>query len=66
MKERLYLYRGNANTDRQLIPQGIGMLLTRSWAGKVADRDGPRTIMLFSLTITAIGTLPFAFCERHR
>jgi len=44
-----------------LIPQGIGMLLTRSWAGRVADRDGPRTIMLFSLAVTATGTLPFAF-----
>ncbi|MEA4933014.1 MAG: MDR family MFS transporter [Lawsonibacter sp.] len=44
-----------------LIPQGIGMLLTRSWAGKVADRDGSRNIVLMSLTATAIGTLPFAF-----
>ncbi len=44
-----------------LIPQGIGMLLTRSWAGKVADRDGSRNIVLMSLAATAIGTLPFAF-----
>ena len=44
-----------------LLPQGIGMLLTRSWAGKVADRDGARNIVLMSLAATAIGTLPFAF-----
>lgn len=44
-----------------LIPQGVGMLLTRSWAGKVADRDGSRNIVLMSLAATAIGTLPFAF-----
>jgi EmrB/QacA subfamily drug resistance transporter len=44
-----------------LLPQGIGMLLTRSWAGKTADRDGSRTIVLMSLAAIAIGTLPFAF-----
>ena len=44
-----------------LLPQGIGMLLTRSWVGKVADRDGSRNIVLLSLTAIVIGTLPFAF-----
>ena len=44
-----------------LLPQGIGMLLTRSWAAKMADRDGSRNIVLFSLAAIAIGTLPFAF-----
>lgn len=46
-----------------MIPQGIGMLLTRSWVGKVADRDGSRNIVLMSLAATAIGTLPFAFAS---
>lgn len=44
-----------------LIPQGIGMLLTRSWAGRMADRDGSRNIVLISLAAIIIGTLPFAF-----
>ncbi|WP_446898210.1 MDR family MFS transporter [Clostridium sp. LBM24168] len=44
-----------------LLPQGLGMLLTRSLAGKAADRDGSRNIVLMSLTAIAIGTLPFAF-----
>ena len=44
-----------------LLPQGIGMLLTRGWAGKAADRDGSRNIVLMSLAATAIGTIPFAF-----
>lgn len=44
-----------------LLPQGIGMLLTRGWAGKAADRNGSRNIVLMSLTATAIGTIPFAF-----
>ncbi len=44
-----------------LLPQGIGMLLTRGWAGRTADRDGARTIVLLSLAAIVIGTLPFAF-----
>ncbi|BAH06478.1 MDR family MFS transporter [Clostridium kluyveri] len=44
-----------------LLPQGIGMLLTRSWAGKAADRDGSRNIVLMSLAAIVMGTLPFAF-----
>ncbi|WP_434509851.1 MDR family MFS transporter [Desulfitobacterium sp. AusDCA] len=46
-----------------LLPQGIGMLLTRSWAGKVADRDGSRDVVLLSLAAIAIGTLPFVFAD---
>ncbi|EGW41889.1 putative membrane protein [Desulfosporosinus sp. OT] len=44
-----------------LLPQGVGMLLTRSWAAKAADRKGSRNIVLLSLAAIAIGTLPFAF-----
>lgn len=46
-----------------LIPQGVGMLLTRSWVGKVADRDGARNVVLISLVAIVIGTLPFAFAN---
>lgn len=44
-----------------LIPQGIGMLLTRSWIGSLTDRIGSRIIVIISLLVTIIGTLPFAF-----
>jgi EmrB/QacA subfamily drug resistance transporter len=44
-----------------LIPQGVGMLLTRGYFGALTDRIGSRTIVMFSLLITAAGTLPFAF-----
>jgi EmrB/QacA subfamily drug resistance transporter len=44
-----------------MLPQGIGMLFTRSWAGKTADRDGSRNIVLMSLAAVAVGTVPFAF-----
>jgi EmrB/QacA subfamily drug resistance transporter len=46
-----------------LIPQGIGMLLTRSQMGKLTDQIGARPIVLVSLVITALGTLPFAFAN---
>jgi len=44
-----------------LIPQGVGMLLTRSWIGRLADRIGSRIIVIISLVVTMVGTLPFAF-----
>lgn len=44
-----------------LIPQGIGMLLTRSWIGGLADRIGSRVIVIISLAVTIAATLPFAF-----
>ena len=33
----------------------------QSWAGRTADRDGSRNIVLLSLAAIVIGTLPFAF-----
>lgn len=46
-----------------LIPQGIGMLLTRSWLGKLTDRIGSRIIVIASLMVIIAGTLPFAFAS---
>ncbi len=48
-----------------LIPQGVGMLLTRSWIGRLVDRIGSRIIVVISLIVTAIGTLPFAFATSN-
>ncbi|MDR3289572.1 MAG: multidrug efflux MFS transporter [Peptococcaceae bacterium] len=48
-------------TGLWLIPQGVGMLLTRGAIGKLSDRIGARPIVLVSLAVTFIGTLPFAF-----
>jgi len=44
-----------------LAPQGIGSLLPRTVAGRLTDRSGPRVVVLASLVLTAVGTLPFAF-----
>ncbi|MCK9857624.1 MDR family MFS transporter [Paenibacillus sp. ATY16] len=48
-------------TGLLLIPQGVGMLLTRSWIGKLADRAGSRSIVLVSLAVTLVSSIPFAF-----
>ncbi|QUL56861.1 multidrug efflux MFS transporter [Paenibacillus tritici] len=48
-------------TGLMLIPQGIGMLLTRSWIGSLSDRIGSRIIVILSLLVTIAATLPFAF-----
>ncbi|GIP12379.1 multidrug efflux MFS transporter [Paenibacillus macerans] len=48
-----------------LIPQGIGMLLTRSLAGKLTDTIGSRWIVLCGTLLTIFGTIPFAFCRAN-
>lgn len=44
-----------------LAPQGIGSLLPRVFTGKLVDRLGSRPVILAGLTITVLGTMPFAF-----
>lgn len=46
-----------------LIPQGVGMLATRSLIGKMTDRIGARLVVLPSIVVTIIGTLPFVFFD---
>lgn len=48
-------------TGLLLIPQGVGMLITRSWIGGLADRVGSRSIVLVSLAVTLAASIPFAF-----
>ncbi len=44
-----------------LIPQGAGMLITRPLVGSLTDKIGARFVVLPSIAITILGTLPFAF-----
>lgn len=46
-----------------LIPQGVGMLVTRPLVGKMTDKLGARLVVLPSIAITIIGTLPFVFFD---
>jgi len=43
-----------------LVPQGLGVLLTRSQAGKLTDRIGARPVVLAGLALTLAGTIPYA------
>ncbi len=52
-------------TGVMMIPQGVGMLLTRSWIGRLTDKIGARVIVLVSLAVTVIGTIPFALAGAH-
>lgn len=49
------------NTGLMLIPQGIGMLIARPVIGKLTDKLGARNIVLVSLALAIVGTIPFVF-----
>jgi drug resistance transporter, EmrB/QacA subfamily len=53
------------DTGLILISQGLGTLLTRSLAGRLAERIGTRIVVIGSVIIVAIGTLPFAFADAN-
>lgn len=44
-----------------LIPQGVGMLVARPLIGKLTDRLGARNVVLVSLALAIVGTIPFIF-----
>lgn len=44
-----------------LIPQGIGMLVARPLTGKLTDKLGARNVVLVSLALAIVGTIPFIF-----
>lgn len=44
-----------------LIPQGLGMLVTRPLIGKLIDKLGAKYVVIVSLIISLIGTIPLVF-----
>lgn len=46
-----------------LIPQGIGMLVARPLVGKMTDKFGARFVVLPSIIISILGTLPFIYFD---
>jgi len=46
-----------------LAPQGIGMLCTRGLSGKLTDKIGSKVVVIVSIIITIIGTIPFVFAN---
>jgi MFS family permease len=47
------------NAGLLLAPQGLGMLLTRGYAGRLTDRIGARPIVLVGFLLTMAGTLAY-------
>jgi EmrB/QacA subfamily drug resistance transporter len=52
-------------TGVMLIPQGVGMLASRSVAGRLTDKIGARPVAGFGFVIVTLATLPFAFAGAH-
>ncbi|WP_145333862.1 MDR family MFS transporter [Paenibacillus xylanexedens] len=48
-----------------LIPQGIGMLIARPFIGKMIDRIGAKYVLIVSLVLSLIGSIPFIFITDH-
>lgn len=48
-----------------LIPQGVGMLVTRPLIGKLIDSKGAEIVSLVSILISILSTLPFIFITDH-
>lgn len=48
-----------------LIPQGLGMMATRPLIGKMIDRLGARPVVLVSIAISLLGTVPFIFVQEN-
>jgi len=46
-----------------LIPQGLGMLIARPMVGRMVDRIGAKMVVLPSIVLVLIGTVPFAFFD---
>lgn len=48
-----------------LIPQGVGMLLVRPLIGKMIDRIGAKIVVIISIVISLVGTIPFIWFDQH-
>ncbi|UDI78023.1 multidrug efflux MFS transporter [Staphylococcus taiwanensis] len=46
-----------------LIPQGIGMLITRPYIGKAIDRYGAKWVVIISVIIAMFGSIPLLFVD---
>lgn len=44
-----------------LIPQGVGMLVTRPMIGKMIDKIGAKYVVMVSLALSLIGSIPLIF-----
>jgi EmrB/QacA subfamily drug resistance transporter len=59
--------RGESVLDAGLlmIPQGVGSLLARFFAGRVVERFGARAVTIVCFLLVAVTTIPFALADAH-
>jgi EmrB/QacA subfamily drug resistance transporter len=48
-----------------LIPQGVGSLLARFFAGRLVERFGARAVTITCFLLVALTTIPFALADAH-
>lgn len=48
-----------------MIPQGVGMLVARPTIGKLIDKIGAKLVVMVSLLITLVGSMPFIFIDEQ-
>jgi EmrB/QacA subfamily drug resistance transporter len=48
-----------------MIPQGVGSLLARFFAGRLVERFGARTVAITCFLLVAVTTIPFALADTH-
>lgn len=48
-----------------LIPQGVGMLITRPFIGKATDKYGAKCVLIISILLSLIGSVPLIFISNH-
>lgn len=48
-----------------LIPQGVGMLITRPYIGKLIDQYGAKWIAIVSVFISMLGSIPLLFIDQN-
>ena len=48
-----------------LVPQGVGMLISRPLTGRLTDSIGAKYVVLTSVLITFVGTLPFFWINQN-
>jgi EmrB/QacA subfamily drug resistance transporter len=51
------------NAGLLMIPQGVGSLVARFFAGKLVDRFGARALAIVAFVLVAVTTIPFALAD---
>jgi EmrB/QacA subfamily drug resistance transporter len=53
------------NAGLLMIPQGVGSLIARFFAGRLVERFGARSVTIACFLVIALSTIPFALADEH-